>query len=107
MLYRQYIAGAGVDAGTALFVFVDQDGKLGAQAFAKTGTLPAIQPQSVPDARQAKLNLKVKKLQATVTEQQKQIETLTVQLKEQAMQIQKVSAQLEMNAPATKVATVR
>jgi uncharacterized coiled-coil protein SlyX len=42
------------------------------------------------------LNQKVDQLQATVTEQQKQIETLTSQLREQAAQIQKVSAQLEM-----------
>ena len=60
------------------------------------------------------LNDKVEKLQATVAQQQKQIETLTAQLKEQAVQfttqlkeqaaqIQKVSAQLEMGKPATKV----
>ena len=46
---------------------------------------------------------KVEKLEATVAQQQKQIETLTTQLKEQAAQIQKVSAQLEMAKPATKV----
>jgi uncharacterized coiled-coil protein SlyX len=42
------------------------------------------------------MNEKVEKLQTTVAQQQKQIETLTTQLKEQAAQIQKVSAQLEM-----------
>jgi uncharacterized coiled-coil protein SlyX len=49
------------------------------------------------------LNDKVEKLQGTVAQQQKQIETLTAQLKEQAAQIQKVSAQLELNrlAPQT------
>jgi uncharacterized protein involved in exopolysaccharide biosynthesis len=41
--------------------------------------------------------------QATVAQQQKQIETLTAQLKEQAAQIQKVSAQLEMGKPATTI----
>ena len=46
---------------------------------------------------------KVEKLEATVAQQQKQIETLTAQLKEQSAQIQKVSAQLEMNKPAAKV----
>jgi hypothetical protein len=46
---------------------------------------------------------KVEKLEATVAQQQKQIEILTAQLKEQAAQIQKVSAQLEMTQPATKV----
>jgi hypothetical protein len=45
---------------------------------------------------QAMLDKKVEKLQATVTQQQRQIETLTAQLREQAAQIQKVSAQLEM-----------
>ena len=53
-------------------------------------------------------------LQATVAQQQKQIETLTAQLKEQAdtfiaqlkeqaAQIQKVSAQLEMGKPVTQM----
>ena len=37
-------------------------------------------------------------------EQQKQINTLTVQLKEQAAQIQKVSAQVKMSRPAQQVA---
>jgi uncharacterized coiled-coil protein SlyX len=46
---------------------------------------------------------KVDKLEATVAQQQKQIETLTAQLKEQAEQIQKVSAQLQVSKPATKV----
>ena len=46
---------------------------------------------------------KVEKLEATVAQQQKQIEILTAQLKEQATQIQKVSAQLEMSKPAAKV----
>jgi len=46
---------------------------------------------------------KVEKLEATVAQQQKQIETLTTQLKEQAAQIQKVSAQLEISEPAAKV----
>jgi len=43
---------------------------------------------------------KVEKLQATVSQQQKQIETLTAQLREQAAQIQKASAQLEVSKPA-------
>ena len=60
------------------------------------------------------MNNKVEKLQATVAQQQKQIETLTArlreqaetftaQLKEQAAQIQKVSAQLETSKPAPQV----
>jgi uncharacterized coiled-coil protein SlyX len=56
---------------------------------------------------------KVEKLEATVAQQQKQIETLTAQLKEQAAQIQKVSAQLATASPslggleASKFATGR
>jgi multidrug resistance efflux pump len=42
-------------------------------------------------------------LQATITQQQQQIETLTAQLKEQSAQIQKASAQLEMSEPVAKV----
>jgi uncharacterized coiled-coil protein SlyX len=52
---------------------------------------------------QAMLNNKVEKLQATVAQQQKQIETLTTQLREQAAQIEKVSAQVEMIKPAPRV----
>jgi hypothetical protein len=61
------------------------------------------QPRGRPQVRQAMLNDKVEKLQATVTQQQKQIETLTTQLREQAEQIQKVNAQLEMIRPAPRV----
>jgi hypothetical protein len=50
---------------------------------------------------------KVEKLtrdfQATVAQQQKEIQALTAKLKEQAAQIQKVSAQVEMSNPKTKV----
>ena len=46
---------------------------------------------------------KVEKLEATVAQQQKQIETLTAQLREQAAQIQKVSAQVELIKPAPRV----
>jgi hypothetical protein len=87
--YISNINGGGVDAGTALFVFVDQDGKLGTQALPGTGSLPSGQPQAM-------LNRKVEELQATVAQ-------LTAQLKEQAAQIQKVSAQLEVSKPAPQV----
>jgi hypothetical protein len=46
---------------------------------------------------------KVEKLEATVAQQQKQIETLTAQLKEQAAQIQQVSAAVEIMKPAPRV----
>ncbi len=102
------IHGAPVSAATALVVMVDSDGRLGTT----TADRPApggfstngIRPQAIPDAaKQAMLNVKVQNLQATATQQQQQIETLTAQLKEQAAQIQKVNAQLKMNKPATKV----
>jgi septal ring factor EnvC (AmiA/AmiB activator) len=87
---------------------VDSDGRLGTVTsdgpdpggFSPKG---AIRPQAVPDAaKQLMLNLKVRNLRATVTQQQQQIETLTAQLKEQTEQIQKVNAQLEMSKPSTK-----
>jgi len=61
---------------------------------------PRAHPQ--PGDRQA-MNDKVEKLQVTVADQQKQIETLTTQLREQAAQIQKVSAQVELIKPALRV----
>jgi len=74
------------------------------------GSAPAVPHRSAPQPRgrpqprnQAMLNDKVEKLQATVTQQQKQIETLTAQLRERAAQIQKVSAQLEMVRPTPRL----
>src|SRR5438093_10073281 len=102
------IFGAPVSAATAVSVMVDSDGRLGTVTM--DGPDPGgfspkgIRPQAIPDAaKQAMLNRKVKGLQATITQQQKQIETLTAQLKEQTTQIQKVNAQLEMNKPAAKM----
>jgi uncharacterized coiled-coil protein SlyX len=43
-------------------------------------------------------------LEATIAQQQQQIEMLTAQLKEQGTQIEKANAQLEIGKPATKVA---
>jgi hypothetical protein len=105
--FIENIFGAPVSAGTAAFVLVDSDGRLG--TFTVAGADPGgfspkgVRPQAVPDAKQAKLNLKVDTLQATVVQQQKQIQSLTAQLKEQAAQIQKVSAQLEVKKPAARV----
>jgi hypothetical protein len=66
---------------------------------------PRMRPQAhSATAHQAMLdNGKVDKLEATVAQQQKQIDALTTQLKEQAAQIQQVSAQLEMVRPAPRV----
>ena len=60
---------------------------------------PHVRPQP-----QSMLNGKVEKLEATVAQQQKQIEILTMQLKEQAAQIEKVSASVEISKPAPQLA---
>src|SRR5206468_5867958 len=56
-------------------------------------------PQAPTRPQFQAMNDKVEKLQATVAQQQKQIELLVTQLWEQAAQIQKVSAQLQVNQP--------
>ena len=101
--YIDNIANADVPTADAFFVFVDSSGKLGTNLVAADGTrlsipasnlqdfmrqgaprtVPQPQRQTNPDA-QAMLNRKVRSLQATVAQQQQQIETLTAQLKEQA-----------------------
>jgi uncharacterized coiled-coil protein SlyX len=45
----------------------------------------------------------VQELEATVAQQQKEIQALTASLKKQASQIQKVSAQLEVSKPAPQM----
>ena len=63
-----------------------------------------IRPQAIPDAaKQAMLDRTVESLQATITRQQQEIQTITAQLKENSAQIQKANAQLEMNKPEVKV----
>src|SRR5438067_1506271 len=103
------ISGAPVSAATAAVVMVDSDGRLGTVTsdgpdlggFSPKG---GIRPQAIPDAaKQAMLDQTVESLQATISQQQNQIETLTAQLKENAAQIQKANDQLEMNKPATKM----
>jgi Tfp pilus assembly protein FimV len=88
---------------------VDSDGRLG--TVTSDGPDPGgfspkggVRPQAISEpANQTMLNLKVQNLQAKVTLQQRQIETLTTQLKEHAAQIQKVNAQIERRKPAPKV----
>jgi hypothetical protein len=110
------IHGVPVSAATAMTVMVDSDGRLGtvtAEGPGPGGSSPkGNKPQAIPDAaKQAMLDLKVQKLQATIAElkstiaqqqngfdselarQQKQIKAL-------AAGLQKVSAQLELNKPA-------
>jgi hypothetical protein len=102
------ISGAPVSVATAAVVMVDSDGRLGtvtAEGPGPGGSSPkGIKPPAIPDAaKQAMLNLQVQDLEATITQQQQQIETLAAQLKEHAPQIQRVNAQLEMRKPASKV----
>ena len=48
------------------------------------------------------LNLEVQNLEATISQQQNQIEMLAARIKEQIEQIHKVNARLEMNKPAAQ-----
>jgi hypothetical protein len=117
--YIQGIANSSIPTANSALVFVDTtSGKLATILTDANGNrltlpisqsqlqaVPQGQPKAIPeryfeDGHQAKLNLKVEKLQATVAQQHKQIVTLMAQLKEQAAQIQKVSAQLEVNKAA-------
>jgi hypothetical protein len=95
--------------GSVVVVTLNLDtDQLGFQPNADAPAAPhraAPQPRTppLPGNRQTMLNDKVEKLQATVAQQQTQIETLTTQLREQAEQIQKVSAQLEIIRPTPRV----
>jgi hypothetical protein len=109
--------------GNVVVVTLDlKDDHLGYDpGMARGGSAPAAPHRNAPQPRvrpqpqhQAMLNDKVEKLQKTVAQQQKQIETLIAQLREQAdtfraqlteqaTQIQKVSAQLEASKPAPQV----
>jgi hypothetical protein len=108
--YIGNIYGANVDDsnGISRIVLVDPDGRLGTVRVAAGGnpgksSPKGLRPQTIPDAtRQTTLNLEVQSLEATISQQQNQVEMLTAQIKEQAAQIQKVNARLEMsNATAT------
>jgi hypothetical protein len=95
------IFGAPVSMGTAAIVLVDSDGRLGTTTVAGAdpgGFFPnkGLNPAVLQGAQNAMLNRKVEELQATIAQQQKQIEALTTGL-------QKVSAQMETRKPATKV----
>src|SRR5712675_584896 len=115
--YIGNIYGANVDnfGSVARMVRVDPDGRLGTVPIdtatptptpsgGKPGKSPGIQPQAVPDgAKQTMLNLELQNLEATISEQQNQIDMLTAQVKEQIEQIHKVNARLEMNKPTAQI----
>ena len=95
--YDTYIAGIfnrDVDLGTALFVFVDDTGKLGTNLVDAAGNKVAT-PQAMLD-ESLKQQKRIAELEGTV-------ERLAAMVKEQAAQIQKVSAELEMSKPSAKV----
>ena len=97
------IFGAPVSAATAAVVMVDSDGRLGTVAVEAPGeSSPKGSPDN-PDASRAALNLKVQKLQATLAQQQQEIEVLTTRLKANTSEIQKANAQLEVDRPAAEV----
>ena len=106
------ISGAPVSAATAAVVMVDSDGRLGTVTADGPGpggsSSKAIRPQTIPDAaKQAMLNLKVQKLEATISQNLQQIQMLTAQLKENAAQIQKANAELEISKPTAKVVVAK
>jgi hypothetical protein len=109
--YIGNIYGANVDdaGAVARFVLVDPDGRLGTVAVPAGGnpgksSPKGVLPQAIPDAaKQTMLNLEVQNLEATISQQQNQIQILTAQIKEQAAQIQKVNARLEMNNAAATI----
>ena len=100
------ISGAPVSAATAMTVMVDSDGRLGTVTADGPGGFSSkgIKPQAIPSGtKQAMLNLQVQDLEATIAQNQQQLEALTARLKEQAAQIQKVNAQIEISKPASEV----
>ena len=103
------IYGAPVSSNSApQMVMVDSAGRLGTFAadadpggfLAKQG----IQPQAIPDsAKQTMLTLELQSLEATISQQQNQIEMLSAQIREQIEQIRKVNARLEISKPAAQI----
>ena len=114
--YIGNIYGAHVDnaGGVARRVFVDRDGRLGTMpvptptpaptpSFKKPGKSSGIQLHANPDAaKQVMLKVEIHNLEATISQQQNQIEILTGRIQEQIAQIQKVNARIEMNRPAAR-----
>jgi len=101
--YDTFIAGIFdrvVDGGTAAFVYVDDTGKLGTLPVDAHGNKVAIPTPQVMLNEFLNAQKRVAELEGTVAR-------LAAMVKEQAAQIQRVSAQLEMNAPGTKVANNR
>jgi len=95
--YDTFIAGIfdrPVDAGTAVFVFVDNTGKLGTNLVDAAGSKVATPQAMLNESRNQ---------QKRIVELEGTVARLAGMVKEQAAQIQKVSAQLEMSKAAPHV----
>jgi Alpha-galactosidase, CBM13 domain len=118
--YIGNIYGANVDnsGAVARMVFVDPDGRLGTVRFASPTPTPgtsedgnsgksspkSVPPQAIPDAaKHAGLDLEVQDLEATISQEQNQIQFLTAQIQEQAAQIKEVNARFEINNAAATI----
>src|SRR5207247_5649301 len=100
--YIGNIYGANVDdfGSVARIVRVDPDGRLGTVPCPVDGCLgksspKGSQPQAIPDpipdsAKHTMLNLELQNLEATISQQQSQLEMLTAQIKDQIEQIHKI-----------------
>jgi hypothetical protein len=95
------IFGASVNTGTALPVYVDNDGHLGTTLVNANGQKVRLRaPQSAQ--HQATLN-EFQKQQKRITELEATVARLAATVKDQAAQIEKVSAQIELRKPARRV----
>ena len=95
--YDTFIAGIfnrNVALATALFVFVDDTGKLGTNLVDAAGNKVATPQAMLNESRNQ---------QKRIAELEGTVERLAAMVKEQAAQIQKVSAQVEMSKPAPQV----
>jgi uncharacterized coiled-coil protein SlyX len=82
-------------------VGVDTDGKLGTVTMDANGNKVPI-ANLLGGQSQVMLDRKFETLQATIAEQQQQIDILTSQLKEQTAIIQRVSAQVELRTSSAQ-----
>jgi hypothetical protein len=95
------IFGASVNTGTALPVYVDNDGHLGTTLINANGQKVRLRaPQGAQ--HQATLN-EFQKQQKRITELEATVARLAATVKDQAAQIEKVSAQIELRKPARRV----
>jgi len=95
------IFGASVNTGTALPVYVDNDGHLGTALVNGSGNKVRLRTAQGTQ-HQASLN-EFQKQQKRIAELENTVARLAATVKEQSAQIEKVSAQLEVRNPAQRV----